>query len=239
MEFVLPLNDAVADSTLRRYSERQHDGMAEIFLKLAQSIRPRVNIQSIVNGEPSARIASRLFDYDEVVKPLLGVSGADDFYLKARDQWSWNSRYWHQVAQLQLDKASSAQDAASKIELANLAVQHVRYAKTIEPHHQFTMTTLGSTLFGKMRVLEKLDAADLAEAIRALMRAIQIERNRGRVTVHPFMTLFKGLNDAFEMGALLSHDQKADILSALAKAQEEFPRDRDLLEEAKRVRAAL
>lgn len=238
-EFVLPLNDAVADSTLRRYAERQHDGMQGIFRRLAKAIRPRVSVGAIVQGEPSARIASRLFDYDEVVKPLLGIEGADTFYSATRDEWSWNSRYWHQIAQLSLDKANYADEIDRKIEFAELAVQHVRYAKTIEPHHQFTMTTLGSTLFGKMRVLNKVTPSDLDAAIKALVQAIQIERNRGRVTVHPFMILFKGLNDAFEMDAILSHDQKVAVLSTWSKAQEEFPRDRDLMEQGRRVRASI
>lgn len=239
VEFVLPLNDAVADSTLRRYSERQHRSTAKIFRQLASAIRPRVSVDAIVQGEPSARIASRLFDYDEVVKPLLGLEGAGQFYDETRGDWSWNSRYWHQIAQYTLDRANLSMDPAKKRELADLAVQHVRFAKTIEPHHQFTMTTLGNILFGKMRVLGKITPDDLAEAIKALTRAMQIERNRGRVTVHPFMILFKGLNEAFGLGAVLSHQQKADVQGALSRASEEFPRDRDLLEQAHRVRAAI
>lgn len=239
VDFVTPLNDAVADAILKKYSNQDQDGAVDTFLSLATAIRPRVNLQSIIDGEPSARLASRLFDYDEVVKPLLGIEGAERFYDGAREEWNWNSRYWHQIAQFRLDMASLSGDPLVRREMAEQAVQHVRFAKTIEPHHQFTMTTIGKTLFGKIEVLSKVSPSDLDEAIKALKKAIDIEKRRGRVTVHPFMILFNGLIDSLNLGATLSFEQRGAALDALSRAREEFPRDQDLTGRGAKLRAML
>ena len=175
-EFVTPLNEAVSDSILERFAAQEPVRTLEAFTNLAIAICPRVNLTAIVNGEPCARIASRLFDYDEVVEPLLGMSGAGDFYDATKSAWEWNSRYWQQRAQHQLDLANASGDLEARRRHAEIAVQHARFAENIEPRHQFTMTTIGRTLFGRMRVLDHLGADDLAEAIDALGRAIAIER---------------------------------------------------------------
>ncbi|MEQ9245105.1 MAG: SIR2 family protein, partial [Nitratireductor sp.] len=190
-EFVTPLNEAVSDTILKRFAAQEPVRMLATFTNLALAIRPRVNLTAIVSGEPCARIAARLFDYDEIVRTLLGVSGAGEFYDSAKPVWEWNSRYWQQRAQHQLDLANASDDLDARRRYTEVAVQHARFAQNIEPEHQFTMTTIGRTLFGKMRVLGHVGAADLAEAIDALSRAIAIERQKRRMTVHPFIVLFR------------------------------------------------
>ena len=46
-------------------------------------------------------MVGRLFDYDDVVSKWL-QDEADNFYDRTRDAWKWNSRYWGQVALLNL-----------------------------------------------------------------------------------------------------------------------------------------
>ncbi|KKW90848.1 hypothetical protein YP76_17645 [Sphingobium chungbukense] len=101
------------------------------------------------------------------------------------------------------------------------------------------MTTIGRVIFGKSRLLGNISPAELKEAIQALSDAIAIEREKGRVTIHPFMILFKGLSDAIEHGAVLSPDQRSTIRSHLDRAAVDFGRDRDLMAEAQRLKRLL
>jgi hypothetical protein len=235
-DFVTPLNEAFSDTILGRFANQQPIAMLGIFTRLAHAIRPRVSVNAIIAGEPCARIASRLFDFDEVVKPLLGIDGAGAFYAGTKGEWEWNSRYWHQISQYRLDLAANTVDPDTQRAEAELAVQHARFAKTIERRHQFTMTTIGRIIFGKARLLGKIAPSDLDEAVKALIDAIKIERDKSRVTVHPFMILFKGLSDAIEAGAVLSNDQRSTLRSQLDSAALEFGRDRDLMAEATRLK---
>ena len=239
VDLVTPANEAVSTSVLGQFANREPVRMLNLFVNLAMAIAPRVNLRTMAAGEPSARIASRLFDYDEVVKPLLGRKEAGNFYDATKRAWDWNSRYWHQRAQHRMDLAGSEHDPVRRREHADIAVQHARFAGTIERHHQFTKTTLGRMLFGRMEVLGVGSAADLAEAITVLGEAIAIERDRRRPTVHPFMTLFTGVARALGMGAVLSPDQRQVVGSQIDKAVDEFPRDPEMREEAGRLRRLL
>ncbi len=236
LELVTPLNEAVSDSVLGRFTNRFPDRSLKLFGDLAHAIRPRVSIKAMMAGDPAARIASRLFDFDEVVKPLLGIQGAGLFYEATKKEWKWNSRYWHQIAQYRLDLAAYADDPAVRKQEAELAVQHARFAKTIERSHQFTMTTIGRVIFGKMRLLGRVIPSELEEALDALSSAIRIEAYKGRVTVHPFMILFKGLAESLEAGAVLSSEQKSIVRSQIERAMDAFRRDQDLAAEANRMR---
>jgi SIR2-like domain len=235
-EYVTPLNEAFSDTILGRFASQQPDRMLAIFQRLAHAIRPRVSVRAIIDGEPCARIASRLFDFDEVVKALLGLEGAGRFYDQAKRDWEWNSRYWHQIAQYRLEIASNAEDQAVRKSQAELAVQHARFAKTIERRHQFTMTTIGRVIFGKSRLLGSISPVELKESIDSLSEAIAIEREKQRVSIHPYMIMFKGLSDAIEHGAVLSPSQRSVIQSHLDRAAIEFGQDLDLSAETQRLK---
>lgn len=239
IELVTPANEAVSATILGRFANREPARIFGIFVDLAAAIAPRVNVRTIVAGEPCARIASRLFDYDEVVKPLLGREASGEFYDATKQAFGWNSRYWHQRAQHRLDIAAAATDPIERRENADMAVQHARFAGTIEARHQFTQTTIGRMLFGRMEVLGQIGAVDLADAIVALGAAIAIERTGGRPTVHPFMTLFNGVARALDMGAVLSPDQRQSVRTHIDRAIEEFPRDGEVRDKATRLRRAL
>lgn len=238
-DFVTPRNEAFSDTILARYANSQPNEMLDVFIKLAHAIRPRVSVKAMVKGEPCARIASRLFDFDEVVKPLLGIDGGGAFYAQTKTEWDWNSRYWHQIAQYRLELAFSHIDPVQRRFEADRAVQHARFAKTIEAGHQFTLTTIGRVIFGKSRLFGEMAADDLKEGIEALCEAIRVERRKNRVSVHPFMILFRGLSDCIEIGAILSNDQRATVQAQLDLAAVEFGRDRDLMTEAERLRRLL
>lgn len=238
-DFVTPLNEAFSDTILGRFANQRPQDMLNIFVRLAHAIRPRVSVNAIIAGEPCARIASRLFDFDEVVKPLLGIDGAGAFYNETKGEWEWNSRYWHQIAQYRLELAANTVDPEIRKCEAELAVQHARFAKTIEKRHQFTMTTIGRVIFGKSRLLGNISPSDLDEALKSLVEAIKIEREKSRVTIHPYMILFTGLSDAIELGAVLSSEQRGTVRSQLDNAATEFGRDRDLMTEVQRLKRVM
>ena len=231
-EFVTPQNDAFSDTILRRFANQQSEQMFKIFCQLAHAIRPRVSVRAIIDGDACARIASRLFDFDEVVKPLLGLELAGRFYDESKREWDWNSRYWHQIAQYRLELAASADDRSVKLAQSELAVQHARFAKTIERKHQFTMTTIGRVIFGKARITGVITAAEIDEAIVSLSEAMRLERDKGRISIHPYMILFKGLFEAINIGAVLSPNQRSKVRSLLDDAAALFGSDRDLNDEA-------
>ena len=235
-DFVTPANESVSTALLGRFANREPERLLRIFIELAIAIAPRVNIRTIIKGEPCARIATRLFDYDEVVKPLLGRTASGEFYERTKSAWDWNSRYWHQRAQYRLDLAGASNDIAAKRQHADFAVQHARFAETIEPNHQFTHTTIGRMLFGRIQMLQLPSSIDVSDAIEALDKAIQIEHKNGRPTVHPFMTLFTGLSDAIGLGAVLSPDQRVAVTSHIDRSIALFVRDNQIQEEAMRLR---
>lgn len=238
-DFVTPRNEAFSDTILIRYAKSRPSEMLDIFIKLAHSIRPRVSVKAMMRGDSSARIASRLFDFDEVVNQLLGVDGAGAFYTQTKAEWDWNSRYWHQIAQYRLELAFKTTDPVQRRFEADLAIQHARFAKTIEAGHQFTLTTIGRVIFGRSRLFGEISANDLKEGIDALCGAIRVERSKNRVSIHPFMILFRGLSDCIEIGTILSNDQRATVQAQLDLAVVEFGRDRDLMAEAGRLRRLL
>ncbi len=227
-EFVTPTNEAMSDTVLRRFGSSDPDGMLEAFISVAKAVRPRVNLPAVINGEPSTRIIARLFDYSEVVKFFLDTDSAQKFYDETRKDWSWNSRYWHQIAQFKLDKASQARREDQKLDLTREAIQHARFAKTIEANHPFTFTTIGKVIFGAMTINRSISPMELAEAIDALCQAAAIEKRNKRVTALPHIALFRGLLDVLELGIPLSHDQRSTVRTEMSRAQEDHRRDRDM-----------
>lgn len=238
-ELVAPLNETMSSGILKRFSTASPDDILRAFKSIATAIRPYVNLTAIRAGHPSSRLASRLFDYDEIVKELLGLDRANDFYSYAQKEWAWNSRYWHQISLMKLDAASVASLPAEKETLCQIAAQHARHAKTIEARHQFTLTTIGKVLFGKMAVLGRVSTSDLEEAIEALSLAADVERQRNRVSVHPFLILFEGIVSASTLGAVYSHAQRQKIRGLIQLSIEAFPRRHDIRTQAGRVGALL
>lgn len=228
VDFVIPLNEAFSDSILRRLKEFHLELLLKLFCDLADAIQPKVSVSAVVRGEPAARLASRLFDYDEVVKPLLGAIPAERFFAHTKRGWEWNSRYWHQIALFKMDQAMAAVSTAEAEQLSELAVQHARFSKTIEPNHQFTYTMIGRMIFRRLTVLGKIKPSEISEAISSLRMAIQIEDSKSRSTMHPFMILFQGLNDALLSGALLSPAERTTVAELIRQSFQKFPKEGNL-----------
>lgn len=210
-DFVVPQNAVIAERLLFRLPRRgSSPSLMSGFQELARAIAPHVNRTAIMRRSPEARLARRLFDFDTVVKPLLG-SAAEEFYISIQKQWEWNSRYWEQRALLLGD--------------ANLdmALQYARHAVALEKH-PFPLTTLGKLLLKQMEFGNNRDRA-FAEAFKHLSEAIYIEEHRKRTSVHPFATLLSGAARYLELGGELTFEQGERIDSCADAAERRYPSD--------------
>ena len=226
--FVIPQNATLAGRLLEIVSRDRQGDLLEVFVDLGNSIAPRVNRKSIAQRAPEARLAGRLFDFDDVVEPFLGQQ-AQTFYNRTQDEWQWNSRYWEQVAQLHLAKYHRAPGTEDGQEALERAIQHARHAVSIETH-PFPLTTLAQTLIAQMTSGRVLDQAAYEEALEKLLLAIRLERNRARMAVQPFVTLFRGSRTFLEQGGQLSGDNSEKLRSRIREARGQFPRDREVNE---------
>ncbi|MBR0784265.1 hypothetical protein [Bradyrhizobium iriomotense] len=141
-----------------------------------------------------------MFDYDDVVREFI-PSRSEEFYLRMKRFWDWNSRYWEQLALLKLDRYLTY----SKVADLNQAVSHARHAISIE-RHPLGLTTLGRILLEQMKQEAKFERP-FAEAFDFLDEAIKLEGNRNRITIHPYTTMFNGVMAYVQRGGNLTGRQ--------------------------------
>lgn len=225
--YVVPLNGTLATRILEVTAERQPDDMFAVFEGLGRAIAPRVNRKTIVQRTPEARLAARLFDLDQVVERFLGTK-SEDFYEAVEEEWRWNSRYWEQIALLNLYK-SQALEASSEgaRDALDLAIAHARHAVSIE-RHPLTLTTLAKILFSEATVAGEGGNTLAAEAMASLGDAIDIEKRRNRISVHPYVVMFQGVKTLPSIQMLRETDLAA-LHSYLREAARKFPRDAEIM----------
>ena len=197
--------------------------MIDVFTGLANCIAPRVNRTAIRMRTPEARLAGRLFDADKIVRPLLAAH-AEDFYIAAKDAWEWNSRYWEQRALLIVDRD------------IRTALQFARHAVTIEVH-PLPLTTLGKVLLMSLHTrASKVDRASVfGDAFSVLSRAISMEEDNARVTIHPFSTLMIGTSKFLEDGGSLTLEQHDAIRRYVDEARLRYGEDLRVAMAIKRI----
>jgi len=108
-EYVIPTNPALGLRVLREIAKSHSDTMFEVYCGVGAYLAPYVNRQTIRRRTPEARLAQRLFDYDDAVSELISDQ-SEAFYLTVKKHWEWNSRYWEQFALLKLDKFLRSDD---------------------------------------------------------------------------------------------------------------------------------
>ena len=212
-DYLLPQSAIVAERVLGFVSNQNRDLMIKVFTGLAYSIAPRVNRNAIRLRTPEARLAGRLFDGDKIVRPLLEAD-AESFYVAVRDGWEWNSRYWEQRALLIVDRD------------IRTALQYARHAVTIE-NHPLPLTTLGKVLLKSLsnHRSQSERATVFAEAFSVLSRAMAIEVNNARITIHPFSTLLTGTAKFLEAGGSLTLEQHDAVRRYMADARYRYGED--------------
>ena len=225
--FVVPQNSTFAAQVLHSYAETSSSRMLEIFVKLANAIAPRVNRDTIRRRVPEARLAGRLFDFDDVVQKFLDES-SQEFYRRTQRAWQWNSRYWEQLALLHLGTFYSTPATSDGTDALEIAVQHARHAVSVETH-PFPLTTLGRTLLAQMSIEGPSAARScFGEAFYRLDIAIRLERDWGRVAVQPFVVLFRGASQFLEAGGDLTGTEARRIAELLEEADRRFRRDTEV-----------
>ena len=229
-DFVIPLNASLAERTV---SVAQGEDVLVAFQGLAKGLASRVSRNSIRRRTPEARLAGRLFDYDDIVSQFLGEN-APRFYASAQRDWQWNSRYWEQIALYKLSIFRQKRSA----DLLQEAIQHARHAVAVELHPH-PLTTLGKVLLAQIGQPGLSANAVFSDAHEALNRAITIERRRSRVSVHAYVTLFRGADLVIQLGDYPSDREVEELLAHLETATKYFQHDLELKETADLLRRSL
>lgn len=221
-DYVLPLNAVVADRILHMLSREKQEFLLEMFCKLANALSPYVNRRTSIDRSPEAMLAARLFNSEQVARPLLGTL-AEQFYIATKDAWQWNSRYWEQRAIFMQGKN------------IDLAVQYARHAVAIE-EHPFPWTTLASLLTKKLETAAVGYQFIFDEVYNLLARVFRYEaEHQWRSTPHPYVVLFHSVELLFENGAVLPPRKRDVIKEKIAYCERAFPRDMKLIESAERI----
>ncbi|MFB9244862.1 hypothetical protein IV454_11840 [Massilia antarctica] len=200
--------------------------LLDMFCALANALSPYVNRRTSIDRIPEARLAARLFNSEQVARPLLGPL-AEEFYVATREAWQWNSRYWEQRA---------IYTQASSIDTA---IQYARHAVAIEDH-PFPWTTLASLLAKKMEKTTVGIQALFDEIYDLLIRVFKYETARQwRPTPHPYVALFHAVMEFLVKGGQLAPRKKDWIKEKIKYCEGAFSRDIKLIQVAGEIRLRL
>lgn len=222
-DYIYPLHPVIADRLLQMLAREKSEWLHDIFCALANALAPHVNRKTTIARTPEARLASRLFSSENVVRPLLG-SYAESFYAKSHDAWKWNPRYWEQRALL---------TQSTNIELA---IQYARHAVAIE-EHPFPWTTLASLLVKKLDTLEIGHAAIFNEVIELLQKIVRHERasRTWRPTPHPYTVLFHATSIFLKFKGKLMPKITEWLRNQIEYCKDTFSRDRVLMADITKI----
>jgi hypothetical protein len=232
---IIPQNSIIASKILERFSEERRGSLVEIFVKLAIALAPRVNRRTIKQRTPEARLAGRLFDFDSIVDEFLGDSSVD-FYNETKEAWQWNSRYWEQIALMNLSRSRRCKEDGQKSDLLELAVNNAKHAVSLE-RHAFPLTTLAKVLFARMNENKNSVTQNFTDAFDAAATAIKVET--GRRSPHPYVTMFRGTLDFLAFDGVMSSSQIEKLRNSVKDAEKAFPRDNEVSQLSAEVKKAL
>lgn len=233
---VIPQNATIATRILDNIARRDTERLLGLFVKLAVALAPRVNRRTIKQRSSEARLASRLFDFDSVVDSLLKEL-APRFYERTQQAWQWNSRYWEQVALMNVARHNQSRVRGQTTYLDE-AVQNARHATSIE-NHPLPLTTLSKILFIQMAVPGYSMAGSFSEAFDCSDRAITIEKSWSRKSVHPYVTMFRGVKDYLDRSGQMSSTQIQRTRDFMRDAEKLFPRDQEIRDTILQVKTML
>lgn len=210
-DYTVPMNTVIGERILHQARDKDKWLLLQAFSEIAKALAPHVNRYAVMRRSPEARLASRLFDVDKIVKPLL-AENANKLYISCQLEWEWNSRYWEQRALLAADSD------------LDTALRYARHAVAIE-NHPFTLTTLGKLLLRQMESDFTAGGPAFDEAFEKLSQAVRREAARSRISVHPYTTIFSGTVRYLELGGKLNATQRADLTMHIANARANFGSD--------------
>jgi hypothetical protein len=224
--YVVPLNATLSSIILNHVAAGGRAKIFKTFIDLGNALAPHVNRGAIRRRSPEARLAGRLFDYDQIVRHFLGDL-APSFYEETRQLWQWNSRYWDQVALLNLARFYAAPSTELGKDALVQAVQHARHAVSIEIH-PYSLTTLGTILLAQLAPDAAWNTEIYNEAFERLAEAIDREKHWSHRNPHSFVSLFAGTKRYIENGGNLTSIQRDRLDRVVTEAQKLFPRDLEL-----------
>ena len=213
---MVPLNTTLSQRTLDNVA---NNSLNWAFRRLAIATATRVNREAIRVRTPEARLAGRLFDYDDVLSRFLNAFDAGEFYESCHSAWRWNSRFWEQYALYYLSRYRVENDP----DLLDRAIQHARHAITIESH-AFSLTTLANILLAQMPI-SPTPGIVYTEAFQLLDQAIELESSRGWPGAQAYLVLFKGSVDLIRLGGTPTSKEVVSIRYRMDVALDRFSRD--------------
>jgi hypothetical protein len=211
--------------------------MLHTFVELAKELGAWVNRETIKARAPEARLSGRLLDFDAGVGKFL-KGNAEAFYNQVQYVWGWNSRYWEQVALLNLARYHTTTNLKQRLEFLEDAVTHARHAVAVELH-PFPLTTLGKVLFGHMLAPGVNMRKSFDEAFERLSDAIDMEERRNRLAAQPYRVIFSGVLTYLGAGGQMDHKQLTRLNEILAKASAKLNGDREMQQQITSVKNAL
>ena len=235
--FVIPESSILSDKILERLANKNPNQMLATFINLADELGPWVNRETIIARAPEPRLSGRLFDFDSVVSKFLGLN-AEEFYNRVKPSWEWNSRYWEQVALLNLARYQSMSSSKEGMDHLEDAVTHARHAVAVE-HHPFPLTTLGKVLFNHMLAPGIAMRSSFDEAFDRLSEAIAMEVRRNRIAAQPYGVIFSGVSNYLRAGGALTHQQHHRLRDALTTAKRKLSNNHEMQQQIINVQEVL
>lgn len=200
--------------------------MFEVYTSVGAQLAAYVNRGTIIRRTPEARLAGRMFDYDEVLSRFL-PNQCEAFFLSMKRYWSWNSRYWEQFALMKLDQFLKSNDP-DRSKLLSQSISHAKHAVQIE-RHPLPLTTLGKILLEDMKHNPTRFKVSFDEAFATLDNAISQEGNMNRIAIHPYMTMFAGARYYLRHGGAFDRRQSNRLERLTDDAHRFFSYDVDLM----------
>ena len=220
-DYVVAQNRTIAERILHSTARRSNKGILSIFCNIANGLAAHVNRFAIRNRTPEARLATRIFDVDTVVRQFLGDL-TFDYFVATQDSWEWNSRYWEQRALYTLDSDPIT------------ALSYAKHAVSVE-RHQYPLTTLGKILILQMAKGKQDNTSIYSEAFDVLSEAIRMEIRLTRLAVHPYLVLFNGSVKFLGFGGSLTAKQWSELKEFVARARQSYRSDTALLDVIRRL----
>lgn len=226
-------NSTLAEHIIARINLNDPDLVFSAFVSLSDGLAPYVNRGAIRARTPEARLAGRLFDFDDIVKKFLG-SRTEEFYDRSHKVWRWNSRFWEQYALMKLERALRCFDDKSRDEFLAEALQRARHSVAIE-RHPFGLNTLAKVLMTFVSVGHRDSSIHFLEASRHIKDAIEIESKYRRSSQHPYSTLILGALDLIDQGSSIPESEVKPIRDLTDYAIDRWKFDAAMRDKGKRL----
>ena len=226
-------NSTLAEHVISNINRDDPKLIFSAFVSLSDGLAPYVNRGTIRARTPEARLAGRLFDFDDIVKKFLGER-TEEFYDRSHNAWRWNSRFWEQYALMKLERAMQCSDQARRDEFIAEALQRARHSVAIEKH-PYGLNTLAKVLMAFVSIGHRDSVAHFIEASKHINDAIEIEKKFTRSSQHPYSTLINGALDLIDSGCSIPGSEMTSVKDLTNYAVERWKFDTPMRDRGNRL----